>query len=412
MKQIPRFIPTLTISEIIQAVFINVKNRKRFDFLKLFREEFAKYIGIKYAIAVPSARIGLAAILSALKIPKGKEVIIPSLTHQAIPYIFCDFGLKPRFVDIDPDRYCIDVDKIEEAINETTALIFPVHLYGRACNMKVIMELAKKHGLFVIEDCAQSCGGGCLEQKLGSFGVASIFSFHPHKNISVLGSGMVTTNSREIFEDITQSVKQYERMCWKGVVKRLLYSAGLRFATLAGIWRNITVLILKIFNRQGVDIVEFMTNEVPEKDREKAKKTKWYLPQSYHGVIGLKQLERLDSLNKKRINNGNILWEGLKKIEGINLVSQAQSDENIYTTFVVRVNNRGRFRRRMLRLGVDTHSGNMFAGSAIPGFEKRGESKVADDIVNRMVHLPVYPDLSRKDLKKIIESAEKAINNE
>lgn len=412
MEQIPRFIPTLKISEIIQAIFINIKNRKKFDFLKLFSEKFGRYIGVNYSIPVPSARIGLVAILSALKIPKGREVIIPSLTHHIIPSIFRDFGLEPRFVDIDPNTYCIDPNRIERVINKSTAVIFPVHLYGRACNMDAIMEIAQTHKILVIEDCAQSCGGVYSGKRLGSFGIAAIFSFHPHKNISILESGMVVTNSVEVFRGVSEWVKQYERMCWKGVVKRLLYATGIRFITLPGIWRNITVLILKTFSRKGVDIIELMTNEVPEKENKKTKKGVWYMPQSYHGVIGLKQLENLDLLNKKRISNGDILLRGLRNVRGIGVPSEASFGENIYTTFVVRVKKKGKFRQHMFELGVDTHGGNIFASFDIPGFEKKERCQIAEDLVNHIVHLPVYPDLSQEDLRNIIESAKKSISDE
>lgn len=411
MKHIPRFIPTLKISEIIQAIFINIKNRNKFDFLKLFSEKFGRYIGVRYAIPVPSARLGLVAILSALKIPRGREVIIPGFTHHIIPSIFRDFGLEPRFVDIDPNTYCIDTSKIERAINESTAVICPVHLYGRACNMNAIMEIAQTHKLLVIEDCAQSCGGVYSGKKLGSFGTASIFSFHPHKNVSVLGSGMVATNSLDIFRGVVRWVKQYKRMSWIGVVKRLLYTIVVSFVTLPGIWRNITVLILKIFLWKKVDIIDLMTSEVPEKENKKTKEAAWYMPQNYHGVIGLKQLENLDLLNKRRINNGNMLLRGLRNITGIGVPSEAPFGENIYTTFVVRVGKRDKFRRYMFKLGVDTHSGDISASSGIPGFQKKERCKNADNIVNHIVHLPVYPDLSNEDLVKIIKSVKKTTDN-
>jgi dTDP-4-amino-4,6-dideoxygalactose transaminase len=400
MYQIPRFIPTLRISELFWSAIANLRDKNKGRFVDLFAEKFAQYIGVRYAIFVPSARAGLVAILSSLKIPRGKEVIIPGLTHHIMPNIFRNFGLEPCFVDIDPDTYCIDVVKLEKAVNESTAAVFPVHLYGRACNMKAIIEIARRYRLLIIEDCAQSCGGTYSGNRLGSFGAASIFSFHPHKNLSVLGAGMVTTNSSDIARGVLNWTRQYKDMGGMELLKRLIYTAGVRLVTLRGVWRNIMVPVLSMFYSRNIDLIDILTSEVPS-GKEGIDGTRWYMPKDYHGIIGLEQLKKLDKFNEARIKNGNLLLELLKGAPGISLCSKALPGEDIYTTFVIRVKNRNDFRRKIFRLGIDTHSGNMFAGSKLPGFKGRGKCEFAEDAVKHMVHIPIYPYLTDNNIRVI-----------
>src|SRR5205085_891252 len=130
------------------------------------------------------------------------EIIVPS--HTAFPSIepMIHFGAKPVFVDID-DTYCIDVDLIEASITPRTVGILPVHLYGHPANLDRIFEIAKKHGLWVIEDCAQAHGAKFRDKRVGSMGVAGAFSFFPSKNLTVMGDGgCITTNDTALADDL------------------------------------------------------------------------------------------------------------------------------------------------------------------------------------------------------------------
>ncbi len=181
-------------------------------------EEVASYTGVKYGAGVNSGTDALVIALRAAEIGAGDEVITSPFTFFATSESVSLLGAKPVFVDIDPETYNIDPEKIEEYLKTTKSkvkAIIPVHIYGQCADMDRIMELAKKYDLKVIEDCAQSIGATYKGKKAGSFGDAGCFSFFPSKNLGGFGDGgMVVSNDKEIIEHtkslrVHGSTKQY-----------------------------------------------------------------------------------------------------------------------------------------------------------------------------------------------------------
>lgn len=166
---------------------------------KALEADLAEYVGVKHSVALNSGTDALHLALRALDIGAGDEVITTAFTFVATTEAIGIVGAKPVFVDIDPDTFNIDVEKIENAITPKTKAIIPVHLYGQPANMKVIMDIAKRHNLFVIEDCCQAIGATIDGKMVGSFGDVGCFSFFPTKNLGAMGDGgLLTTNSSAI----------------------------------------------------------------------------------------------------------------------------------------------------------------------------------------------------------------------
>ena len=170
---------------------------------KAFEEAFAEYCGVDHAVGVGNGLDALMLALKALGIGEGDEVIVPSNTYISTALAVTYFGAMPVFVEPVIDTFNIDPSLIEAKITSKTKAIMPVHLYGQACDMDPIMEIAKKHGLFVIEDCAQAHGATYKGKKTGTFGDAAGFSFYPGKNLGALGdAGAVITNSKELADKV------------------------------------------------------------------------------------------------------------------------------------------------------------------------------------------------------------------
>ena len=168
-----------------------------------FEKAFAEYCGVKYCVGVGNGLDALMLVLKALGIGAGDEVIVPSNTYIATALAVTYTGAKPVFAEPDIKTFNIDVTKIEEKINNKTKAIMPVHLYGQPCDMDPIMDIAKKHDLFVVEDCAQAHGAKYKGKKIGTFGDAAGFSFYPGKNLGALGdAGAVVTNNEELAKKI------------------------------------------------------------------------------------------------------------------------------------------------------------------------------------------------------------------
>lgn len=170
--------------------------------LEDFENKFAEYMGTKYCVGVNSGLDALILAVRALDIGPGDEVIVPANTYIASALGITENGAKPVFVE--PDKYfCIDAEKIEEAITERTKAILPVHLYGQPCDMQKICEVAKKYHLFIIEDCAQSHDAVIYGQKTGTFGTIGCFSFYPTKPMGALGdAGALLTNDKDLAQKL------------------------------------------------------------------------------------------------------------------------------------------------------------------------------------------------------------------
>jgi len=171
--------------------------------VRLFEEEFAKYIGTREAISVGSGLDALELALRAYDIGSGDEVITAANTFVATALAIMATGARPVLVDINPDTYNINPLAIESAITSRTKAIMPVHLYGQPADMQPILEIARKHGLVVVEDSAQAHGATYSGRRAGSFGDAAGFSFYPAKNLGAYGDGgMVVTNNTQTAEKI------------------------------------------------------------------------------------------------------------------------------------------------------------------------------------------------------------------
>ncbi|MBR1977044.1 DegT/DnrJ/EryC1/StrS family aminotransferase [bacterium] len=168
---------------------------------KAFEGEIAEFFGAKYAVGLNSGTDALHLALRALDIGAGDEVITVAFTFVATTESIEIVGAKPVFVDIDPDTFNIDVNKIEGAITPKTKAIMPVHLYGQPCDMDMIMDIAKRHNLFVIEDCCQAVGAKYKGQMVGTFGDISALSFYPTKNLGCMGDGGVALTNSEFLKN-------------------------------------------------------------------------------------------------------------------------------------------------------------------------------------------------------------------
>lgn len=170
---------------------------------KTFEENFSKYCDVAFCVGVGNGLDALMLALKAMGIGEGDEVIVPSNTYIATALAVTYVGATPVFVEPNIQTFNIDPTKIEKAITNKTKAIMPVHLYGQPCEMDPIVDVAKKYGLRIIEDCAQAHGATYKGKKVGGFGDAAGFSFYPGKNLGALGdAGAVISNDDEIITKV------------------------------------------------------------------------------------------------------------------------------------------------------------------------------------------------------------------
>ena len=193
---------------------------------KKFEEEYAKYVGTKYCIGTGNGLDALRLAMLALDIGEGDEVIVPSNTYIATALAVTYTGARPVLVDPDINTYNLCETGIEEAITKKTKAIIIVNLYGQSGDMDEIVKIAKKHKLYVIEDCAQSHNSKYKGKRTGTFGDVGCFSFYPGKNLGALGdAGAVVTNNKKIADKVRAianygSLEKYKHI-YKGINSRL-----------------------------------------------------------------------------------------------------------------------------------------------------------------------------------------------
>lgn len=197
-QDIKNDVNTAILNVIENAQFINGPE------VSSFQSELEDYLGVKHVIPCANGTDALQIALMALGLKPGDEVITPSFTYVATTEVIALLGLKPVFIEVDKDTFCIDVNQIEKAITSKTKAIVPVHLYGQSAAMDEIMAIAKKHNLFVVEDNAQAIGCDYYHvdgsvSKTGTIGHIGCTSFFPSKNLGCYGDGgAMCTNDDEL----------------------------------------------------------------------------------------------------------------------------------------------------------------------------------------------------------------------
>lgn len=326
-----------------------------------FENEFARYCGTKYCIGVANGLDALILILEGYKemgiMKEGDEVIVPSNTYIASILAISKAGLKPVLCEPDINTYLLDPGLVESHITDRTRAILPVHLYGQLCDMGPINSIAKKHGLKVIEDSAQSHAAVYTDgRKSGNLGDASGFSFYPGKNLGALGdAGAITTNDDELATVLKAlrnygSHKKYHNL-YKGINSRL---------------DEIQAALLAV------------------------------------------KLKYLDAETIRRREAANYYLRNISNPK-ITLPSVTTEEGHVFHVFVIRVQDREHFQQYLSTNGIETNIHYPIPPHQQPAYKdiSTREFPVSELIHREIISLPMSPIMPEKDLAYIVE----VINN-
>jgi dTDP-4-amino-4,6-dideoxygalactose transaminase len=323
-------------------------------FVTRFEEEFSHFCGTRHTVALGSGTEALWLALIALGIRPGHEVITVPATFLATAEAISYCGAKPVFVDVDERTYTIDPAAIERAITPRTRAIIPVHLYGQMADMDPIMDIARRHNLFVIEDACQAHGAEYKGRKAGSIGHAGCFSFYPGKNLGAMGeAGAVTTNDSALAGEIAMlrdhgQEKKYHhaRIGWN--------------ARMDGI--QAAVLRLKL---RGLA----------------------------HG-------------NAMRRRNARLYDELLAGVDEVTIPHVAEHNVPVYHLYVIRVKARDQVFQSMAQRGIMCGIHYPIPVHLQPAYENlrlgAGSFAVAEQCANEVLSLPMFPELSSSDIETVV----------
>jgi len=380
------------------------------DLVGEFERSFAEFIGAKHGVMVPSARYGLYLILEGLGIGEGDEVIVPGITYFAIPAMVELLGATPVFVDIGLNTHVLDVDEFERAITPNTKAVIPTHLFGTPCDMDAINAIAAEHSIQVIEDCAQSTGARYKGRRVGAIGDHAYYTFGLTKNITTLSGAMVTTDDDAVAQHIRETIGRSGQASIKKAAKEAATGAAMFLATHPWLyWWTVHPAIV-VGNALGKDPIherfgeeERTYDEVPASYIENAQ------ARNIQAAVGLKQLQRIEALNGSRMRNGRALDQGLAHVNGLGVPAYPEGAEPIYMSFVVHHPNRDALMSELRSHGVDTTTGYMSDLSDHPLFEAYKRScPNATRAMKELLHIPVHPNLTKKQVQHLIESVRSA----
>jgi len=326
--------------------------------VRLFEEAFAKYIGVKHAVAVLNGTIALDLALKALKLGPGDEVVTPAFSFVASGNCVLFQGAKPVFADIDPKTFTIDPSDVANKITARTKAMMPVHLFGQPAKMKELEEIAEEHKIALIEDAAQAHGAEYKGRKVGGISVIGCFSFYPTKNMTTGEGGMITTND----DDVARRA-------------RLLRDHGQ-----AGKYRHVVL---------GYN---YRMNEMT-------------------AAVGLIQLKKLDGFNERRRANAGSLTTGVRRILGLTPPFVDGGVKHVFNQFVVRVEEdyplkRSKLAEHLKKMGVGVSVHYPMPIYQQPLYLELGYGKtscpMAEDACKRVLSLPVHPAVTKRDIAYIL----------
>jgi len=322
-------------------------------YVKTFEDSFAKKNGVKHCIGVANGTDAIYIALRALGIGSGDEVITTAFSWISTAETIQQTGARPVFVDIDPDYYNINTEKIAEKITSRTKAIIPVHLYGQPADMDPILSLAKEYNLRIIEDSAQAHFAEYDEKKVGSFGDIGTFSFYPGKNLGAYGDGgAIITNDELLAEKL-------RRIANHGALGKHDHEIGGMNSRLDGI--QAAVLSVK--------------------------------------------LKYIDKWNSSRYKNSEKYNSALHGIEDIFLPKIHPRSKHIFHVYTLRTNLRDPLRDYLSNKGIDTGVHYPVALPYLQPFRELNytpkQLPVASIYQDKILSLPMYPELSGTQINRI-----------
>lgn len=409
LGRIPRFSPSFSAKEALVSARMLVRPPEDAPKVREFEQAFAAFVGAKHAVMTPSARYAFYLLLRGMGIGEGDEVVIPGLTYFAIPSMAVTAGVRPVFADVGLRSHVLDPVAFERAITPRTKAVVPTHLYGTPCDMDAIVSIARKHGVRVIEDCAQSTGARYKGVRVGHLGDAAYYTFGLTKNITTLSGAMLTTDDDALAAYCREQIDTSTPAGLERSAREAATGVAMAVATHPWVYPFTLHPVIRVGNLLGRDPIhdrfgepEVLYDEVPKSFRTSR-------PRAVQAAVGLVQLGRIEELNGARIRNGRFLDEHLAHVPGLTTPIYPEGAEPIYMSFVVHHRKRGALMAALRARGVDTTTGYMNDCSDHPLFpDYRRPCPNAARIKEEQVHLPVHPTLDQADLAHLVESVRSA----
>lgn len=375
--------------------------------IERFEREFAECYGFGRGLAVSKARVALFLLLKHLPLKKGGEVIISALHVADFVNMIRLAGFVPVVVDLQQDRYCVDYEDLEKKINERTALFIVTHLSGYVTDMERIELISKDFNVPFVEDCSQVYKAFHGGKRLGTFGVASIFSMSLAKSVCTLSGGMILCEDEDLLGEIRDEVRRFDAPSIKLLILEAIKNLILKIATMQFIFKWLTFPLISIMSWAGDFFARYQKTNKTVMLREEMP------PQFFtqfcwqQAIMGLSQLATLDEREQKRTDSGSTLYKRLVAMEKACVPKMEGQSENSFWLFPVIAEDAPGLKKFLLRQGIDC-SGMLLScladEPAFTGFHFQAPK--ARRLKQNTLFLPMYGDLSPTELDRIANAME------
>ncbi len=343
--------------KIRNKIYLDVKkiiNKNNFilgEHVLQFEKKFSKFCNSKYGIGCANGTDALTIALKSLNLKNGSEVIIPAMTYCSTAFAVINAGLKPVLVDIEHLSPTMSLEKLKKRINKKTKVIMPVHLYGSVVDIEKIKKIVGKKKIYIIDDCAQAHGAKLGKKKVGSLSDISCFSLYPGKNLGAYGdAGIITTNNKLFYDRI----RNYRNL---GSIKKFIH-------TTVGV-------------NSRLDTIQ--------------------------AAILLRKLPLLNNYNNKRKKIAKYYDE---KIKNKNIKKLIYSNNSVYHQYVILIKNRKKIinilKKNKIEFGFH-YPTSINQISALKKYFKKEKFINAEYLAKQGISLPIDPNLSIKNLEKIVK---------
>jgi dTDP-4-amino-4,6-dideoxygalactose transaminase len=369
--------------------------------IEAFEEEFANFLGSGYVrtCSTEYGRMALYFILRAMDFPPGSEIIVPALTFWVVPEIARAAGLRPVFADIDPATFTVSPVAMERAITPHTRAILPTHLYGLSCDMDPILEIARRHGLKVVEDCAHSLGATYKGRMVGTLGDASFFSFQAFKPLNTYGGGLAWTADAGLARRVRE-LADGEQWPTEKRVEGILST---------GKWQQ-TFIRPKVFTWSLFPIwyAASWVNAKPEERLWERVRRLDPVPDRYRGrftnvqaAIGRAGLRRLPEFIDRTRRHARRLDEILGDVPAITIPRTPAGRTHVYYQYCAYVPDSETLVKRCIRRGVDVAPMHVDVCTRMPLFDWNGPPAPGAEKAATAVQVPVYESLSDAEIDRV-----------
>lgn len=381
------------------------------DDVATLEKRLAADLGVRHAIAMPLARVGIYQTVKALITPGQEVVMSPYTIADVVNMVICAGG-KPRFVDLAPGTCNIDADLVEQQMTDRTGAVLVTHFYGRMCNVEKVAEICRRRGVPLIEDAAQAFGASRGGKPAGAFGDAGIYSFGMYKNVNAFYGGMVVTNRDDLAARLRAAMADLPPTGLSFYVKKVISALATDVVTHPLAFRTIFFRFFRtaflrgwdgINNKLKIDVDPKRKTSMPDELMSRMRPVQARLIMS--------QLANVDRDTQARIEAARIYREGLKDIAELTVPEVPDDTSHMFWYYPILYRDRHALVGFAMRQGRDISESYHRNCADLPCFDEfKAELPVARATEHEVIYLPTYPRYRHDEVRANVRAIRKFFN--